>query len=564
MPDGPDAPVRGSPVDAPAAVPPGADTSEPSANALKARKKRDKVRAAWIAFTGRILAQLIGAIATVGLGLYVVRTYGVERPSRAPATATGTAAASPSAEAAARPVAEAGRLSLVVLPFQAFSPGRADPFSDSFTEALIADLSRLVDLRVISRTSSMYYKGTSKTLPVIARELNVDLVVEGAVMREADRVRVTVQLIDAAADTHLWSGTYDRVTRDVLSLQADVTRAVAQDLHAVITPRQEQAVAVSAGIGQEAVERYLRGRQAFRRRSPGDLADATGHFARVVALASSFAPAHAALANTWCLRALDAFGAPAAREALDKADVAAREALRLDPTSADGHLALAMVRHRRDWDWAGAEREYARVFDLHETHATAHQWYSIFLAEQGRDEQARRHAARAIALDSTAAPVHRTAGLVALYGRRYAEAAASMRRALDLDPSAGVTRLMLASVLIQQGRHAEARQMADGVRDPELQDQRLSLLACAALRTGDRAAAVRYRAEAMALPGVRSLVATARFESVLGQPAALVATAAQAVTARTQLACALKVHPVFDAVRATPDFQALMHRVGLS
>jgi TolB-like protein/Tfp pilus assembly protein PilF len=548
MADGPDAPAR---------VPPEA-SDHPSVDPLKARKKRDKVRAAWIAFTGRILAQLIGAIATVSLGLYVVRTYGVDRPSRSPATAV------PAADRGSRPAAPGGRLSLVVLPFQAFSSSRAASFSDSFTEALIADLSRLVDLRVISRTSSMYYKGTTKTLPVIARELDVDLVVEGAVMREADHVRVTVQLIDASADTHLWSGTYDRVTRDVLALQAEVTSAIAQELHAVITPRQDQAAALRAGIEPEAVQRYLRGRQAFRRRSPGDLADATAHFARVVALAPSFAPAHAALANTWCLRALDAFGAPAAREALDKADVAAREALRLDPTSADAHLALAMVRHRRDWDWAGAEREYARVFDLHETHATAHQWYSIFLAEQGQHEQARQQAARAIALDPTAAPVHRTAGLVALYGRRYGEAATAMRRALELDPGAGVTRLMLASVLIQQRRYGEARQMVAGVRDPELQDQRLSLLACAAMRAGDRAAALRYRDEALALPGVRSLVAAARFESILGQPAALVAIAAKAVEARTQLACALKVHPVFDAVRASPDFRDLMRKVGLS
>jgi predicted Zn-dependent protease len=160
--------------------------------------------------------------------------------------------------------------------------------------------------------------------------------------------------------------------------------------------------------------------------------------------------------------------------------------------------------------------------------------------------------------------VHRTAGLVALYARRFDTAAASMRRSLELDPGSGVTRLMFASVLLEQGRHAEAGRVVSAVRDPELQDQRLSLLASAALRSGNRAAALRYREEASTLPGARSLVATARFAALLGTPEEVVATAARAVDDRTQLACALKVHPVFERVRNLPPFQALIRRVGLS
>lgn len=555
MAEGSDALARVRPAPGQEPVEAGTEAAELDvASPLKLRKKRDKVRAAWISFTGRILAQLIGAVATVSLGFYVVRTYGVDRPVRAPA---GT-------EAPARPVAPGGRLSLAVLPFQAFSAGdRADAFSDSFTEAMIADLSRLRDLRVVSRTSSMFYKGTSKTLPIIARELNVDLVVEGSAVREADRVRVTVQLIDAASDMHLWTGTYDRISSDVLTLQTEVTRAVARELQAVITPRQDAAIASKASLAPEATDAYLRGRQALRRRSPGDVIDATTHLARVIGLAPSFAPAHAALAGTWCLRALDSFGAPAARQALDNAETSAREALRLDPANADAHLALATVQHRRDWDWAGAEREYARVFDLSEGHVTAHQWYSIFLAEQGLDDQARQQASRALALDPDGASVHRTTGVVAMYARRYTEAAVSLRQSLERDPTGGVTRLLLAAVLLEQGRHAEAQRVADAVRDPELQDQRLALMAAAAMQSGDRPAAGRYRDQALALPGNRSLLATARLEAVFGERAALVATAAKAVQARTQLACALKVHPVFHSVRQLPEFQALMRQVGV-
>lgn len=519
------------------------------------------MRSAWIAFAGRILAQLIGAVATVVLGIYVVRTFGVDRAARPSSPITpAVALRAPASAPPSRP-----RLALVVLPFRSFPAARADdPFGDGLTESLIAELSRTANLQVISRTSSMVYKATAKPLPTIARELGVGLVVEGSVARDGERLRATVQLIDASTDTHLWSHTYERTGRDVLALQADVTREIAQDLHAAITVREDEVLAAQAGIDAEAYDGYLRGRHAFHRRTPGDLLDATAHFTRVVARAPRFAPAHAALAQTWCLRALDAFGAPDARQALDKAEAAAVDALGLDSKSADAHLALAMVRHRRDWDWAGAEREFIRAFDLDESHPTGHQWYSILLAEQGRAQEAARQAARAIALDPRAAPVHRTAGLVALYARRLDDAAAALRQSLDLDPAGGVTRLLLASVLLEQGHHEAARAEAAVVRDTQLQDQRLALLAHAAAAAGDRAAAVRYRDEARVLPGARSFAAEARFALALGDPAALVHSAASAVQARTQLACALKVHPVFRTVRARPEFQGLMRQVGVS
>jgi TolB-like protein/Tfp pilus assembly protein PilF len=523
---------------------------------LKLEKKRTKVRNAWIAFVGRILAQLIGAVATVVLGLYVVRTYGVEGPARQGAPAPAVAPI---------PVAALQRPALVVLPFQVYSPSGTDQkLSDGFTEALIADLSRIPDLRVVSRTSSMYYRGTTRRLPAIAKELDVDLVVEASVARQADHVRVTVQLIEAASDSHVWSRTYDRRMRDVLALQADVTRAIGQELRAEIAPRQARALAERAGLPAEVVADYLRGLAAFDRRAPRDLAEATTLFAKVIARAPAFAPAHAALASTWCLRSLDAFGGSAAREALDSAEASALEALRLDTWNADAHLALAVVRHRRDWKWGEAEGEFLRVFELRENHVMAHQWYSIFLAEQGRHDQAAQQAARALVLEPNAASVHRTAGLVALYGRRLGAAEAALQRSLALDPSAGVTRLLLASVLIEQGRLEQARAVAMAVSDVQLQDQRLALLAHVAMRVGNRAAATRYRAEIADLPGPRSLMAEARMCAAVGDTNALVATATRAVEQRTQLAGALKVHPVFEPVRQAVAFQALMRRVGLS
>jgi len=559
MADGTDAPDRVAAVPSQRDPDLGAASGEVAADqdAAKLEKQRNKVRAAWIAFVGRILAQLIGAAATVGLGLYVVRTYGVEGPSKRGGT--------PAATAAAPAPAPLRRPALVVLPFQVYSPAGADKqLSDGFTESLIADLSRIPDLRVVSRTSSMYYRGSNKTLPAIAKELDVDLVVEASVARQANHVRVTVQLIEAASDSHVWSQTYDRRIGDLLALQADVTRTAAQELRTALAPRQERALAERAGVPADVIDEYLRGRAAFDRRSPGDLVAATTLFARVVARVPAFAAGHAALAATWCLRALDNFGARAAREALDKAETSAVEATRLDESNPDAHLALAVVRHRRDWKWADAEREFVRVLELQESHVSGHQWYSIFLAEQGRHDQADQHAARALALDPNSASVHRTAGLVALYGRRLTAAEAALRRSLTLDPSAGATRLLLASVLLEQGRHEQARAVAAVVNDEELQDQRLALLTHAALAVGNRAAATRYRAQIADLPAPPSLIAQARICAAVGDTDALVATATRAVEQRTQLAAALKVHPLFGPVRQAVAFQALMRRMGLS
>lgn len=521
-------------------------------------RKKAKVRAAWIAFVSRILAQVIGAVATVALGLYVVRSYGVDRrPPSSDAVAHESRPFDPAADSR-------DTVTLVVLPFDEFASGApADRFTDGLTDTLIAELARAADVRLISRTSSMLYKGSTKALPAIARELQADLVVEGAVTRDGDRVRVTGQLIDAATDTHLWAGQYDGRGGDALAVQRAASQALTQQIHAVITPWLEARAARRAGLGPDAHAHYVRGRQAFERRTPSDLADATAELSRAAALAPTFAPARAALATVWCLRAVDAFGASAAREALDRADEEAREAVRLDAANADAHVALAVVRYRRDWDWAGGEREFLRAFHLHETHALARQWYAVFLAEQGNDVQARDEAARAIEAAPQSAPVHRTAGLVAFYAGRHADAERALRRALAIDPAGGVTRLLLAAVLLERGRPGDARALAAAVRDPELQDQRLALLAQVAVRVGDTTAASACRQQALALPGVKSSLALARFEAALGDGPGLIAVAARVVESRSPMAVVLRVHPVFRSVRGDPAFQALLQRVGL-
>lgn len=196
----------------------------PDAGSDKGKKKRNKVRSAWISFVGRIVAQILGAVATITLGLMVVQHY------RLPAAATEEArgARSDTPAIAQGRIATPGALSIAVLPLETYSrPARQD-FADAMTEAVIAGLSRTQDLRVISRTSSMQYRSHRKALPIIAQELAVDLILEGSITSHGDRVRVIAQLIDAKSDEHLWTASYDRSAKDVLAVQADVATAISK------------------------------------------------------------------------------------------------------------------------------------------------------------------------------------------------------------------------------------------------------------------------------------------------------------------------------------------------
>src|SRR5688572_6819702 len=210
-------PVQGTPPEAP---------HESAAGKIK--KKRNKVRSAWISFVGRIVAQAMGAAATVALGLIVVRHYGI--PEVAPA---GGGKGESKITAAAR-IASTGALSIAVLPLETYAGPARQELADAMTEAVIADLSRMKDLRVISRTSSMQYRSNRKTLPVIGRELAVDMILEGSITAHGDRVRIIAQLIDARSDEHLWTASYDRSMKDVLALQADVAGAIAKGVQGAL------------------------------------------------------------------------------------------------------------------------------------------------------------------------------------------------------------------------------------------------------------------------------------------------------------------------------------------
>jgi TolB-like protein len=210
------------------------------------RKKKNKVRSAWISFVGRVTAQIVGAVASVALGLMFLDKYN-NHAAKAAANATATAQSSHLArQRADRPSAE---LALAVLPLQNYSADKGDSYvADGITEALITDLAQVKGLRVTSRTSSMAYKVSARPLPEIARELAVDLILEGSIVREGERVRVTAQLIDAETDQHVWARSYDRPVRDLLSLQSAVAGIIAQEVSVAVTPRLERRLALHIGL----------------------------------------------------------------------------------------------------------------------------------------------------------------------------------------------------------------------------------------------------------------------------------------------------------------------------
>lgn len=538
-----------------------ADSPAPTVEERKAKKKKAKLRSAWISFGGRIVAQIVGAMASVLLGIMVVTKYKLtERVPSAKDTASAVEAAHLVRHRADRP---SGELALAVLPLQNYS---SDPkqayFADGVTEALITDLAQIKGLRVTSRTSSMAYKGTSKALPDIARELGVDIVLEGSVAREGDRVRVTAQLIDADSDQHLWARSYDRAVRDVLSLQAEVATAIAKEINVTMAPRLEQRFASLGTIDPAVYDVYLDGMRAWRTRTPDGLQTALRRFADVISRAPDFAPAHAGLADTYALLGLQPYRAIAPRDARVRAKAAAERAVALDDGLADAHGTLAWVRHFYEWDWSGADQEYRRALELNPGYATGHMRYSVYLADLGRASESATEAARAVELDPLSAVVHRTIGMAHYLSRRFDLAATAEHRSLELDPRNPSSVLVLGWALLAGGAPEKALAAMDRVETtPSDEDQRLAAIAIARHRLGQPSVAVaRDALLRRPEPGADALL---RLYAGTGDTDAAIAALERAIDDRLDVVTGMKVDPLFDGLRADPRFRSLQARVGL-
>jgi TolB-like protein/DNA-binding winged helix-turn-helix (wHTH) protein/Flp pilus assembly protein TadD len=346
----------------------------------------------------------------------------------------------------------AGIRSVVVLPLVNLTGDPAqEHLADAMTELLLTDLGRVPDLHVVSRTSAMQFKGTSRSLPSIARELGVEGVIEGAVVQAGGRIAVTAQLIDARSDRHLWAERFEADEPDVLRLGAAVSRAVLAQLPAAST--RAPAPRTPPAVRPEAFRAWAQGRALLGQRSGESVARSVTRFEEAVAAEPEWALAHASLSEALGLASEYRVLPPAS--SLSRSAAAALRALEIDPDLAEAHVSLAAALQAR-WDWDGAEREYRRAIELQPGLAVAHQWYGELLTLRGRHEEAIASVRRARDLDPVSLIAGAVHGITLHYAGRSDEAVPILLATLELDPRFAVAHEMLGRALDATGRHAEA------------------------------------------------------------------------------------------------------------
>ncbi len=324
--------------------------------------------------------------------------------------------------------------SLAVLPMRNLSGDtEQDYLVDGMTEALITDLSRFGELKVISRSSVMRYKGTDKPPSEIARELNVDAIVEGSVVREGDRVGITAQLIEAATETNLWADRYEREISSILSLQGEVARAIAREIQGTLAPGADTPSTGDREVDPEAYEAYLKGMAQFYEMTPAGLEAARHYFERALEEDPDYAPAHGGVALVW--GGLGQMGLAPLDEVAPKGRAAAQRALEIDDSVPEAHYALALMRTWGDWDWAGAEPAFRRAIELKPNWADVRAYYSHYLLITGRPREATEQMERALELDPYNTLVQALNGVVLENTDRCEEASAFYRRTLEAVPN---------------------------------------------------------------------------------------------------------------------------------
>lgn len=353
--------------------------------------------------------------------------------------------------------------SIAVLPFRNMRRDEeAEYFSDGITDDVIGHLSRIRELKVISRTSVMRYQDSDLSIPKIARELGVASVLEGSVRRAGDRVRVVCSLIEASSDRPLWSETFDRNLTDIFEIQSEVAQAIADALRAQITDTERSLIRRRSTADAEIHDAYLKGRHLWRRRTRVALQDAESAFTRAIARDPLFAPAYAGLADVYLLEA--AYRYRPELEALGKARATVQRALELDDGLAEAHASLAQVL-RADRDWEAEEKAYLRAIELNPNYATARQWYATLLAALDRPEEAGRQMDYAIELDPLSHAIAVTCARIRFMFGDHEGAVASCERALELAPRFFSAHAWLSVICSDIGQHDRALAAWDRLRE---------------------------------------------------------------------------------------------------
>jgi TolB-like protein/Tfp pilus assembly protein PilF len=457
--------------------------------------------------------------------------------------------------------------SIAVLPFENLS---RDPDNAYFTEGIqdeiLARLAKIADLKVISRTSTQRYKSSPDDLPQIAKRLGVSSILEGSVQKTGDRVRVTVQLINAASDAHLWAEMYDRNLTDVFAAESDIAKMIADTLRAKLSGSEQQAIAVRPTQNAEAHQLYLRGRYFWNKRTGADLKKAIDYFNRAIGKDPNYALAFAGLADAYVL--LSAYAEASPKESLPQAKAAALKALELDSTLGEAHATLANALIAYDLNFAEANREFERAIELNPNYATAHQWYAeTGLVPLGQFEKAVAEVKRALELDPLSLVINADVGTTLTNARRYDQAIEQLRKTVEMDPGFYYAHWTLGNALELKGLTEEA--IAEYKEAIALNDDPLprALL-------GHLYAKIGRKNEALAiLKQVRELRESSKQRYISPYNLALIHTGLGQKDEALQLLeetyqdrdgydiAFIKVEPLLDPLRGDPRFETLVQKV---
>jgi eukaryotic-like serine/threonine-protein kinase len=456
--------------------------------------------------------------------------------------------------------------SVAVLPFENMS---TDPeneyFSDGITDDIIAQLSKISALKVISRTSSMQYKKTTKKITAIAEELGVGAVLEGSVRRAGQRVRIVAHLVDPRSEKHLWGDTFDRNLSDIFEVQSEVAQQITGALSVALSPEEKQRVEKKATGDADAYNLYLLGRFQANKWSEADVLKGIDYYQLAIAKDPGYAVAYAGLADAFELLSIG-FSSKPPVEYLAQAKTMALKALQMDDSLAEAHTSLAYARWLGDLDWQGAEREFKRALELMSSYVMAHEWYAEYLAAIGRHDEALLEAKRAQQLDPLAVPVNRTVGWVLYFARRYDEAIEELRKTLAMNAEFLGARLVLWWAYIAKGAHDQA--LADIRREVERPGLRtikkLTLAyASAASGNGEEANGILWELEPKLAAENRLALLSAIVFTALDAKDRAFEQLERAYQLREPGLLFLKVAPWADPLRSDPRYGAFVEKLGI-
>jgi tetratricopeptide (TPR) repeat protein len=433
------------------------------------------------------------------------------------------------------------------------------------TDELITDLGQISALRVISRTSVMSYKGARKKLPQIARELNVDAVVEGTVLRSGNQVRIAAQLIQAFDDKHLWAQSYEGDLRDTLALQNQVARAIAEQIRISLNPQEQAALKNVKVVNPQAYESFLKGRYFWNKRTANGLRAAVAYFNQAIEEDPGYAQAYSGLADAYALLGDWQYAVMTPKEALPKAKAAAIKALEMDNTLGEAHNSLAFCLDGFDWDFESAGKEFQRAIELNPGYATARHWYAWHLSLVGRDNEAIEEMKKAQNLDPLSLIINADLAELFLIAHSYEESIEQSRKTIEMDSNFALGHNQLAQAYLQKQMYSEAiAELQEAIQISGGSPTFTANLARAYAGSGRRNPAIDLLNDLKkgAKPGYSHASEIAVVYAALGDKDQAMTWLEKGYEERFNPGVLLR--PGFDPLRSDPRFHDLVRRIGLN